>query len=61
MFDLLKYLMSLEFLAGYRTHIACIGLVGLAAYQFSIGEYEAAYRSLGEALAFLGVRQAMAK
>jgi subtilisin len=48
-------------LSGYRTYIAAIGLLGLAVYQFTEGQVDAATQSLLAALAAFGLRSAIAK
>lgn len=47
--------------SGYRTYIAAIGLLGLAAYQFSQGDVPAAVQSFLAALAAFGLRSAFSK
>ena len=51
-------LLKLDFLAGYRTYVAAIGLLGLAVYHFSIGQLDLAVTHLFAALAALGIRDA---
>lgn len=46
-------------LSGLRTYLAAIGLVGLAVYQLSVGEYAAAWASFMGALAAFGIRTAL--
>ncbi len=46
-------------LNGYKTYIAVAGLVGLAVYQFSIGQIEAGFQSLLAAAAAAGLRNAI--
>jgi hypothetical protein len=48
-------------LDGYKTYIAAAGLLGLAIYQASVGQIEAAIQSLLAALAAFGLRNAVAK
>lgn len=49
----------MDFLQGYKTYLAAIGLFGLAAYQFSQGQVELAIQSLMAALAAFGLRKAV--
>jgi len=49
----------MDFLPGFKTNLAALGLAGLALYQFSIGDYPAAVQSLMAALAAFGLRQAI--
>lgn len=51
----------LNWLEGYRTYIGAAGLLGLALYQFSVGEYAAAAESFGLALVAFGLRKAVDK
>jgi hypothetical protein len=44
-----------------KSYLASIGLLGLAVYQFSIGDYANAMQSLMAALGVFGLRQAIAK
>lgn len=46
---------------GLKTYLAAAGLAGLALYQLSVGEYEAAWTSLMAAAAAAGLRHALAK
>ncbi len=46
-------------LSGLKTYIAVAGLVCLAIYQFSIGNYEAGFQSLLAAGAAAGLRNAI--
>lgn len=46
---------------GWKTYLAAIGLVGLAVYQLSQGQVEAAVQSLLGALAAFGIRRSVAK
>lgn len=48
----------LNLLAGYRTKLAALGLVGLALYQFTQGDMTTAWQSLMAALAAYGLRKA---
>jgi hypothetical protein len=48
-------------LEGFKTYIAAAGMVGLAVYQFSQGEYAAAWTSLMAALGAVGIRSAIAR
>lgn len=50
-----------KWLEGKKTNLAALGLLGLALYQFSAGQYPEAYQSLMAALAAFGVRSAVAK
>lgn len=49
----------LDFAKGFRTYIAAAGLLGLALYQFSEGQYEVAAQSFLAALAAFGLRKAI--
>ena len=49
----------MEIINGYKTYLAAAGLLGLALYQFSQGQFEAAMQSLFGALAAFGLRQAL--
>ena len=51
--------MSILFLDGYKTYLAGAGLIGLAVYQFSQGDYPAAWASLMAGLAAFGIRRAI--
>jgi high-affinity Fe2+/Pb2+ permease len=48
-------------LNGWKTYLAAAGLFGLAVYQLSMADYNAAWTSLMAALATFGVRNAMAR
>lgn len=48
-------------LDGWKTYIAAIGLVGLAVYNFSTGDYQTGMTNLMAALAAFGIRSAMAR
>lgn len=48
-------------LDGWKTYLAAAGLVGLALYQLSQGQVEAALQSLLAALAAAGLRHAVTK
>lgn len=48
-------------LTGYKTYIAAAGLFGLALYQASQGNLEAAIQSALGALTALGLRNAIAQ
>lgn len=50
----------MDVLSGYKTYIAAIGMVGLAFYQFSQGQIDAAFQSLFAGLAAFGLRSAVA-
>jgi hypothetical protein len=45
----------LSLLAGYKTYIAVAGLLGLALYQFSTGQFDLAVQSLLGGLAAAGL------
>lgn len=49
----------LKWLDGWKTYTAAAGLVGLAVWQFSQGQYEQAAQSFLAGLAAFGVRHAM--
>ncbi len=51
----------MEPLAGYKTYIACFGLIGLAIYQVSQGQFDTAFQTILAALAAYGLRSAVAK
>lgn len=46
-------------LTGLKTYIVSAGLLGLAIYQFSVGNYEAGFQSLLAAGAAAGLRNAI--
>jgi hypothetical protein len=46
-------------MAGFKTYLACAGLLGLALYQFSQGQIEQASQSFLAALAAYGLRSAL--
>lgn len=46
-------------MAGFKTYLACAGLIGLALYQFSQGQIEQASQSFLAALAAYGLRSAL--
>lgn len=46
-------------LEGYKTYLACAGLLGLALYQFSQGQLEQATQSFLAALTAYGLRNAL--
>lgn len=46
-------------MAGFKTYLACAGLIGLALYQFSQGQVEQASQSFLAALAAYGLRSAL--
>lgn len=46
---------------GYKTYVAALGLLGLALYQASLGEFETAAQAFLAALAAAGLRDAIAK
>ena len=39
-----------------KSYVAAVGLIGLAAYQVSVGQYESAVQSAIAALAVVGLR-----
>lgn len=49
----------LALLAGYKTYIAAIGLVGLAVYNLSVGDFPSATNNFLLALAAIGLRHAV--
>lgn len=51
----------LDLINGYKTYIAALGLLGLAIYQASQGQYDQAMQSFMAALAAAGLRNAIAK
>jgi hypothetical protein len=51
----------LNLLNGYKTYIAAVGLIGLAIYQVSTGQYNMAFQSILAGLAAAGLRSDMAK
>ena len=59
--SLLGGLFTLAPLAGLRTYLAAVGLLGLALHQFSVGAFDAAAQSLLAALAAFGVRSAIGR
>lgn len=46
-------------LAGYKTYLAAAGLLGLALYQATEGQWEQAAQSFSTALGLLGLRAAI--
>lgn len=48
-------------LSGYKTYMAAIGLVGLAAYQFSQEQYDQAWATLMLSGVAAGLRDALNK
>lgn len=52
---------GMNFLSGYKTYIAAVGLAGLALYQLSQAQFELAMQSFLAALAAAGLRDAVAK
>jgi hypothetical protein len=52
---------SINSLDGYKTYIAAVGLVGLAIYQATNGQYDQAIQSILAAAAAAGLRNAVAK
>lgn len=51
----------LNVLSGYKTYLAAAGLFGLAAYQASQGDLQAAFQSVMAALTAAGLRHAVDK
>ena len=51
----------LKLLNSYKTYIAAVGLIGLAVYQTSTGQYNMAFQSILAGLAVAGLRSDMAK
>jgi hypothetical protein len=51
----------LNLLSGYKTYLAAAGLVGLAVYQLSQGQFEPAIQSVLGAVTAVGLRHAVAK
>lgn len=51
----------MNLVSGYETYIAALGLVGLAVYQVSLGQYDQAGQSFLAGLAAAGLRNAVAK
>ena len=51
----------LNLFGGYKTYIAALGMVGLAIYQFSIGDVPNGMHSLLAAGTAAGLRHAVAK
>jgi hypothetical protein len=51
----------LKLLSGYKTYLAAAGLLGLALYQASTRDYQAAIQSFMAALATAGLRNAISK
>jgi hypothetical protein len=51
----------LNALNGYKTYLAAAGLIGLAAFQVSTGQYEQAVQSALAALTAAGLRHAIDK
>ena len=48
-------------ITGYKTYIAALGLVGLAVYQGSQGQFDQAAQSIFGALAAVGLHSAIVK
>ncbi len=46
---------------GYKTYVAAAGLLGLALYQLSLGEFEGAAQAFLGALAAAGLRDAITR
>lgn len=53
--ELLATAFKLKFLEGYRTYIGAVGLLALAVYLLTQGQYEQALTNLSLALAALGI------
>jgi hypothetical protein len=51
----------LQKIDGYKTYIAAAGLLGLAVFQASTGQYEPALQSLLQAATVAGLRHAVSK
>lgn len=51
----------LDALSGWKTYLAAAGLLGLAIYQVSQGDYEHAMQSFMASLAAVGLRHAIAR
>lgn len=51
----------LDWLSGFKTYVAGLGLIGLGLYQFSEGKYPEAYASIMAGLGLLFARRAMAR
>ncbi|MGE3820969.1 MAG: hypothetical protein AB7I30_16275 [Isosphaeraceae bacterium] len=51
----------LSLFSGYKTYVAAVGLMGLAIYHVSLGEFETAAQAFLAALAAAGLRDAIAK
>ena len=49
------------FLTGWKTYIAAAGLFGLALYQFSQGQFGAAFQSIMGSVAAVGVKHAISR
>lgn len=47
--------MTTDVLPGYKTYIAVVGLIGLALYQISQGDYNGAVQNILAALAAFGL------
>lgn len=47
-------------MTGWKTYLAAAGMLGLAIYQFSQGQYDLAVQSIMAALAAAGLRHAIA-
>jgi hypothetical protein len=50
-----------NFLDGYKTYVAAAGLIGLALFQFSSGDYPAAWQSMMAGLAAFGLKHAVSR
>lgn len=53
--------MNFNFLDGWKTYLAALGLLGLSFWQFSQGQFELGTQSFMAALAAFGLRQAIDK
>ncbi|MDX2035965.1 MAG: hypothetical protein SFX72_04890 [Isosphaeraceae bacterium] len=51
----------LQFVNGYKTYIAAVGLLGLAVYELSMGDVTKAAETFLAALAAAGLRHAVEK
>lgn len=49
----------LDWLPGWKTYVAGVGLIGLGLYQFSQGEFQAAIVSFTAGLGLLSARRAV--
>ena len=51
----------MTFLSGFKSYIAAIGLIGLAVYQASVGQWDLMFQSILGAIGLFGIRHAIAK